>query len=170
MKQKSRVGFTSCSLADSHLSLLQNYSGFGSTLWPFATISHLLHLWPLIFLERMLRWLHTHPQPPWSLWARLCLCHWNLEGLDPQAFISPGLHRALPHCSFQTLRRCLTNMMRFYFTQSKTTDIKWESLFLSFSSWRGWFFSCLVIQLLFFFSIMNYISWLTNKSPIGSGN
>lgn len=89
VKQKSRVAFTSCSLADSHLSFTAKLWWLCSPLWPFATISHLLHLWLLMFLERMLRWLHTHLQPPWSLWTHLWLYHWSMEGLGP-----PNLHQA----------------------------------------------------------------------------
>lgn len=147
--------------------LLWSYGGFGSTLWPFATISHLLHLWLLIFLERMLRCLHTHLQPPGSLWAHLWLCHWVWRARDPQAFTTPGLQRVLPHCSFQTLRNKHDELL---FLSIQKNRYKMGVSFPSFSSWRGWFFSCFVIQLSFSSSIINYIPWLTNKCPISSGN
>lgn len=37
----------------------------------------------LVFLKRVLRWLHIHHQPPQSLWAQLRLSHRGLEGSGP---------------------------------------------------------------------------------------
>lgn len=37
----------------------------------------------LVFLKRMLRWLHIHHQPPRSLWAQPWLSHRGLEGSGP---------------------------------------------------------------------------------------
>lgn len=146
VKQESTVGFTSCSLADSHFSFIAKLWW----LWEYfvASCSHLPFTSSMALnISGKDAELFAHPR---SLWAHLWLDPWSLEGLGP-----PVLHRALPHCSSQTLRRCLTHLMSFYVTHSRRTDIKCESLCPSFSSWSEYFISYTVAL---FLCITNYIS------------
>lgn len=139
--------------------LLQNSGGFGSTLWPFATISHLLPPWPLIFLERMLRYLHTHG-PFFGHTCGWTTGVWRAQ--DPQCFTELCL-TALPRPWEGALHTWWA-----FISLIPEEQILNRSLFVHLFLPGVNILS--VIQLLFSFGITNYISWLKNKCPISSGN
>lgn len=125
VKQESRVSFTSCSLADSHLSFtakswwLWEYSVAFCNHLPFASSVALR-------ISGKDAEVVAHP-PSTSMVPLGTLVTTPVEsgGLrTPKPSPGPVVHRVLPRCSFQTLRWCLTDPMSFYFTQFRRTEIK----------------------------------------------